>query len=78
MKNVLYSVCTPLKGVTEYEPRTSVTYGRYPSLPETLNFVFTMFAEFPKLDVAGSNPVSRSNLFNESTIFPRLGHNNLS
>ncbi len=34
--------------------------------------------QLPKLDVAGSNPVSRSNPFNESTIFPRLGHNNLS
>jgi hypothetical protein len=37
-----------------------VTYGRLKSLPETLKSVFTILAQFPKLDVAGSNPVSRS------------------
>jgi hypothetical protein len=38
-----------------------VTYGRLKSLPETLKSLFTILAQFPKLDVAGSNPVSRSN-----------------
>ena len=38
----------------------SVIFCRLKSLPETLNSVWTTSAQFPKLDVAGSNPVSRS------------------
>jgi len=37
-----------------------VIFCRLKSLPETLKSVLSIFAQFPKLDVAGSNPVSRS------------------
>jgi len=37
-----------------------VIFRRLKSLPETLKFLLTIFAHFPKLDVAGSNPVSGS------------------
>jgi hypothetical protein len=35
-----------------------VIFRRLKSLPETLKSVLTIFAQFPKLDVAGSSPVS--------------------
>jgi len=52
----LYSV----KGSPEYRRGNSVIFCRLKSLPETLKSVLTIFAQFPKLDVAGSSPVSRS------------------
>ena len=53
----LYSI----KRRTEHRIGNSVTFRRLKSLPETLKSVLTIFAQFPKLDVAGSTPVSRSN-----------------
>jgi hypothetical protein len=44
----------------EHRVGNSVIFSRLKSLPETLKSVFTMFVHFPKLDVAGSSPVSRS------------------
>jgi hypothetical protein len=42
-----------------------VIFRRLKSLPETLKSVMTICAQFPKLDVASPNPVSRS-IFSET------------
>jgi hypothetical protein len=52
----LYSISSR----TEHRNGNSVIFRRLKSLPETLKSLLTIFAQFPKLDVAGSNPVSRS------------------
>jgi len=52
----LYSV----KKTSKYRIGNSVTFRRLKSLPETLKSVLSICAQFPKLDVAGSTPVSRS------------------
>ena len=56
----LYSISDAFSGTLG---NSSVLYRQKRSL-WTLNTLFTIDCQFPKLDVAGSIPVSRSNVFN--------------
>jgi hypothetical protein len=57
----LYSI----KNMLFSDPHKQGVFYHRKSTPCNLCSLFSMLCQFPKLDVAGSIPVSRSNLFNK-------------
>ena len=52
---------TPLTAAARTRHEESVSYVAKNQRPERISLLFTNVRHFPKLDVAGSSPVSRSN-----------------